>query len=294
MIELVAEFTTNHAGNLNLLLRMVEKAAKAGATAAKMQKKDVETYYSLAKLDAPFESPYGYTYRDYRTTFEFGHEDWARFDKHCRKVGIPWFSTIQDEASLDFVFQYLPNRYKIASSNARSLGFLKMVAEKVPVACGIVVSVGGSTLDEIGEVVEIFRNHRRLWLLHCVAEYPCPEDRLRLGNIVELGRCFGSDRVKIGYSGHELGWQASLAAVQLGAQMIERHFCLSRHSFVHHIECSLEPHEFARMGQDIRRKTKPLIAKEAYEKRFGMTDKEAKFLKEQTYSNECLGSGARM
>ena len=79
--KFVAEFTTNHMGNLNVLLRMAERAAEAGCDLIKMQKKDVESFYSQAKLDAPYESPYGHTYRDYRSIFEFGVEDFGRFDR---------------------------------------------------------------------------------------------------------------------------------------------------------------------------------------------------------------------
>src|SRR5688572_29339755 len=99
MVEFVAEFTTNHMGNLNALLRMVDHAAEAGADFIKMQKKDVETFYPKDKLDAPFKSPYGRTYRDYRTMLEFGEDDFDRFDVRCRDRAIPWFCTVQDQQS---------------------------------------------------------------------------------------------------------------------------------------------------------------------------------------------------
>lgn len=290
----VAEFTTNHMGNLNVLLRMVEKAAAAGCSLIKMQKKDVETFYSKEKLDSPFDSPYGKTYRDYRSVFEFGEEDFERFDAHCKKHGIGWFSTVQDIPSLHFMLRFGLSHFKIASSNARNQALLEECAKTIPHDREIVISVGGSTLDQVEHALSMFSSHERVWLLHCIAQYPCPPENLRLGNIAALRERFASDRVKIGYSGHEEGLPASLAAIAMGAEMVERHFCLSRHTFVHHIECSLEPEEYtelvelARDPAEIERAARSM-PKAAFASSFGMSPIERTFLVEQTYGKKHLG-----
>lgn len=295
MVETVAEFTTNHMGNLHVLLRMVDAAAKAGADWIKMQKKDVATFYSPEKLHAPFASPYGHTYEEYRQTFEFDKEDWQRFDARCNERGIPWFCTIQDTPSLDFMLPFWLTRYKIASSNARNLTFLRWLSLVLPKHCEIVLSIAGSTLAEISEALDVLRDFRRVYVLHCVAEYPCRLDRVRLGNISVLRDRFEDDRVRIGYSGHEDGVLPTLAAVDLGAEMVERHFCLSRHSFVHHIGCSLEPRHFKGMVQMIRGSRKErkrlcqYLPNKAYTVQFGMTEEEEAFLSHQTYGDEHLG-----
>lgn len=293
----VAEFTTNHMGNLNVLLRMAERAAQAGCGLIKMQKKDVESFYSREKLDMPYESPYGHTYRDYRTVFEFGPEDFARFDRRCRELGVGWFSTVQDLPSLEFMLSYDLPLYKVASSNARNRELLLEVAHRVPEDRGIVISVGGSTLDQVEETLALFPRHH-VHLLHCVAQYPCPPEALRLGNVVVLRRAFASERVSIGYSGHETGLAASYAAAELGAEMIERHFCLSRHSFVHHIECSLEPAEFAELTRTVRagaplRELYRELPPEAFRSEFGMTGIEREFLVKQTYGHAFVGPESR-
>lgn len=294
MVELVAEFTTNHMGHFGVLTRMVHAAQAAGASCIKMQCKDVESYYTPEKLDRKYLSPYGRTYRDYRSLFEFSDEEWMRFDDECSYLCIPWFCTVQDLPSLEYIRGFGDlSRYKIASSNARNVDFLQTVADVVPRWAEIVVSVGGCTLADVERVVEVFGGHERLWLLHCVAEYPCPDDHLRLGNIEVLRQRFGRDNIRIGYSGHEKGFDASLAAVALGAEMIERHFCLSRHGFVHHLECSLEPDEFGELADHIRhgrafdamRRMPP----GAFATDFGMTDTERRFLVEQTYGSDCMG-----
>ena len=291
---MVAEFTTNHLGNLNLLLAMVDAAAAAGCDFVKMQKKDVASFYTADKLDAPFRSPYGHTYREYREIFEFAHEDFLRLDARCRARGVPWFATAQDVASLEFLLEYDLPMLKVASCNARNFPFLKEVARLVPSSTPVVVSLAGSTLEEIDTVVGLFAD-RHLYLLHCVAEYPSRPERLRLGNLVELARRFASPDVTIGYSGHEVGVAASAAAMDLGAEMVERHFCLTRHSFAHHIECSLQPDEFARVvdaGRHPERRA-PLYAEldpRAFATEFGMSDVEQDFLVAQSYGRAHLGS----
>lgn len=301
MIECVAEMTINHLGNLNLLLRMVESAVKAGATSIKMQKKDVETFYSQEKLDRSYDSPYGKTYRDYRSTFEFDNgSDWCCFSVRCATRGIPWFVTLQDIPSLDFMLDHYRIyshclRFKIASSNARNWLFLEELSRRVSKEYEIVLSVAGSTLPEIEKALNFFSDHKRIYLLHCVAEYPCPVERLRLGNIAVLKREFGSDQVRIGYSGHEKGITGSIAAAALGAEMIERHFCLSRQSFVHHIECSLEPDEFKQMVGEVGNAVSGRleVPGEWQGSYFGMSHEESLFLEHQTYGTEKLGRESR-
>jgi N-acetylneuraminate synthase len=291
-MEFVAEFTTNHMGNLNVLLQMVDSAAWAGADLIKMQKKNVETFYGQEKLNSPYESPYGKTYRDYRSIFEFDHEDYQRFDARCQAENIAWFSTIQDEASYDFMTPYDLPIYKVASINARNHDFLRATAERISPDKRIVISVAGSDLPQIEQAIALFPKHR-INILHCVAQYPCPPDQLRLGNIPVLKRHFGDDRIKIGYSGHEMGIEPSLAAIAMGAEMVERHFALSRHSFVHHIECSLEPGEFQKMvaiAKSVGDLTSYIekLPRAALASNFGMSTTERDFLVDHQYGRKYL------
>lgn len=302
MVEIVAEFTTNHLGSSNLLHRMVDAARATGAHSIKMQKKQVDTYYEAAKLAQPFASPYGKTYRDYRTMFEFNErDDWFRLDSWCGEF-LPWFCTVQDIPSIRFIRSLgLITRYKIASSNARNWKFLEEASRLIDTDCEIVLSVAGSLIDEIETALEYFRNHRKIYLLHCVAEYPCPPQMCRLGNIPVLKEKFGCEDVVIGYSGHETGLAPSFAAIDLGAEMIERHFCISRHSFAHHIECSLEPNEFRQLvefsGPERRARRQSYcsaLPKETFEVCFGMSDKERDFLVDQKYGTKYLKDGSEM
>ena len=298
MVEFVAEFTTNHMGNLNVLLRMVEEASKSGASFIKMQKKDVHTFYSKEKLESTYPSPYGKTYEDYRSIFEFEEEDFQRFDNKCKECGIEWFATAQDLSSLEFLLRWDLPMYKIASSNSRNNSLLREMSYMIPKDKTVVLSVAGSSLEEIERSLNYFSKHN-IKLLHCVAEYPCKKENLRLGNIEELKYYFESSKIEIGYSGHEIGIIPTYAAVDMGATTVERHFCLSRDSFVHHIECSLEPLEFKEMVDTInsRNALKPLyeeyLLPKSFTVDFGMTEKEKSFLVKQTYGTDYLSNSSR-
>ncbi len=294
----VCEFTTNHMGNLNLLLEMVKSASQVGADYIKMQKKDVDSFYSKEKLETPYNSPYGKTYQEYRNIFEFSKRDFDLFDEECKKYGMKWFATAQDLPSLNFLLQYDLDMYKVASCNSNKLELLKEFALLIPKGKTVVVSCAGRTLEEVKTIVDTFPEHKMI-LNHCVAEYPCPKESLKLGNISVLKEMFESEKVKIGYSGHEEDLLSSYGAVSEGAKCLERHFCLSRHSFVHHIECSLEPDEYQEMTQTIKsnnipKNIKELLGEEAFLTDFGMSKKERAFLIENTYGSDYIGSNTKL
>ena len=297
MAEFICEFTTNHMGNLNVLLEMVRLASATGADYIKMQKKNIETFYSQSKLNSPYKSPYGKSYRDYRKIFEFGKRDFNLFNEECEKYDIKWFATAQDKSSLNFLLDYNLPMYKLASLNAKNIDILNYCKKEIPTDKTIVVSVAGLNLNEIEDLIKFFPKHKMI-INHCVAEYPCKYKNLRLGNIKILKEKFGSDRISIGYSGHEEGIQPSLAAIKMGAEFVERHFCLSRHSFVHHIECSLDFSEFKEMvdlsKNDFGDEILDQFDGEVFKSSFGMSDMEKSFLVDLTYGKDYLNEESQI
>lgn len=277
---IVAEFTTNHMGNLNVLLEMVKQAKLSGANVIKMQKKDVDSFYTEEKLNSPYPSPYGKTYRDYRRIFEFNHEDFVRFDECCRQHEIPWYATIQDVASVKFFENFKMPMVKIASCNTINEELIQAIKDTFDVP--IVISIGGTSLGRIDTLVDLFSD-RLLYLQQCTSTYPCPPQETYLANILALKDRYPQPNVRVGYSGHEIGWAPTLIAAHMGAEIIERHFCLSRDSFVHHIDCSLEPKEFFEMVLMIRHL--PSMTKTV---QFGMKKSEEKFLVNNTYGTDEL------
>lgn len=296
--KFICEFTTNHLGNLNLLLEMVKQAAMTGADYIKMQKKDVANFYSKEKLESSYLSPYGKTYYDYRKIFEFSKRDFDVFDEECKKHKIKWFSTAQDINSLEFLLNYDLPMYKVASCNAQNKQLLNTFRELIPKSKTVVVSVAGLELKEVESTIKAFPDHKMI-INHCVAEYPCKIENLRFGNIKALKECFEDERITIGYSGHEEGIIPTYAAIESGASCIERHFCMSRHSFAHHIECSLEPEEYREMVQTVRSGKIPkdinkIVGESAFQTTFGMTEMEKSFLKNATYGEDFIKEKAEL
>jgi sialic acid synthase SpsE len=275
---LVAEFTTNHFGHPRLLQQMLREASHAGADFVKLQRKNVEAFYLDGKLDSPYESPFGTTYREYRTALELSPDTFRQFDDWSRKHDTPWFATVQDIPSLYEMVGYDLPMYKISSCRSTKTEFLREVGTLVPHDKTIVISVAGQNLGSIEMIIDIFPNHP-LIINHCVAVYPCPLKMLRLGNIEVLKRKFESDRIKIGYSGHEVGLPATRAVIDMGVHYLERHFCITRNSFVHHLACALEPDEFAQ----IRTCQQETLPDEAFEVSFGASEQERQFLLDQEY-----------
>jgi len=285
----VAELCVNHLGSLNLAMRMIEVAAEIGCDFVKLHRKDVDGFYTPEKLSQPYDSPFGHTWGEYRRMFEFSEDDFKRIDAKCDEVGIGWFATAQDLASLEFLLQFDLPLIKVASCNARNDALIRAVAGSTDPDAPIVLSVGGSTIHEIRRALSWLEG-RYVYLLHCVSEYPCHDSRLRLGNIPILQSLFEDEKVKVGFSSHEVGTRATYAALDMGIAMLERHFALSRHSFVHGIECAIEPDEYERIMWRYRNASASGLQlyaaglpQEAFACDFGMSDLEHDFLVDQRY-----------
>jgi N-acetylneuraminate synthase len=298
MTIFVAELCVNHLGSLNLALKMIEEAARIGCDYVKLHRKDVDTFYTPEKLAQPYASPFGKTWGDYRRMFEFSADEFWRIDGHCQRHSIGWFATAQDRESLEFLLQFDLPLIKIASCNARNESLIRAVTELTHPDTAIVLSVGGSTLNEIGHALS-WLDGREVYLLHCVAEYPCEDNRLRLGNIPVLKNLFERDGTsRVGFSSHEIGVRATYAALGMDIAMLERHFALSRHSFAHGIECAIEPEEYAevirryRAGEDLKAYTYPEWATYPFTTGFGMSDLEWDFLIDQKYGVKYIPSEA--
>ena len=288
-MKFTAEFTTNHLGNYNLLIDMLHKAKEAGATFVKMQKKDVNSFYSEEKLKSPYKSPYGKTYGEYRKIFEFDKIQFDMFDAECKKINMPWFTTVQDELSIDFMKDYNIDIFKVASVNSHNKKFLHKFRDNFGVEKFDIMIDDGCHRYE--ETINFFKDYN-MYIQHCVAEYPCKNTNLRLGNIPILIKNFKTDKIKIGYSGHEEGILPSLAAIKLGAEVVERHFAISRDSFVHHIECSLTGEEFKDLVTKSKEKNLDSLIENlsvrAFDSHFGMTNMEESFLLNSQYGKDYI------
>ncbi|MGE3191677.1 MAG: N-acetylneuraminate synthase family protein, partial [Vicinamibacterales bacterium] len=175
----------------------------------------------------------------------FGPEAYARVDAHCKAKGIAWFVSCWDEASVDVMEPFDPPCYKIASASLTDDGLLRHHRQyKRP----IILSTGMSTLEQIDHAVEVLGTDD-LVLLHTTSTYPSAADELNLRTMETLRARYG---VPVGYSGHEVGLAPSVAAVAMGACMLERHITLDRSSWGSDQAASVEPSGFSRLIKDVR------------------------------------------
>jgi len=241
----VAEIGINHNGSLETAKQLIDAAVAAGCDAVKFQKRSIEVVYSAEELARPRESPFGVTNGDLKRGLEFGADQYAEIDRYCADKNILWFASCWDEASVDLIEQFKPPCYKIASASLTDDNLLR---HHRTTGRPLIMSTGMSTLAQIDHSVEV-SGQRDLVLLHTTSTYPSAITELNLRAIPRLRERYN---VPIGYSGHEVGLYTTLAAVVLGACMVERHITLDRAMWGSDQSASVEPQGFARLVKDIR------------------------------------------
>jgi N-acetylneuraminate synthase len=241
----VAEIGINHNGDIALAKQLIDMAEATGCNAVKFQKRTVDVVYTAEELAKPRESPFGPTNGDLKRGLEFGVNEYREIDRFCRELGIAWFASCWDEGAVDFIYQFEPPCYKIASASLTDDDLLRHHRSK---GRPVILSTGMSTLQEIDHAVEVL-GKEDLIILHATSTYPSSYDELNLKAICELSQRYG---VPVGYSGHETGIPTSAAAVALGACVVERHVTMERSMWGSDQAASLGPSGIARLVRDIR------------------------------------------
>lgn len=217
----VAEIGINHNGSVETAKRLIEVAKSAGCDAVKFQKRTIDVVYSPEDLARPRQSPFGTTNGDLKRALEFGYAEYAEIHRYCQSIGILWFASCWDKDSVDFIEQFTPPCYKIASPCLTDDDLLR---HHQRTGRPVVLSTGMSTIEQIDHAVEVL-GRENLILLHCTSTYPANLEELNLRVIPTLLSRYD---VPVGYSGHEVLVYTTLAAVVLGACLVERHVTLSR------------------------------------------------------------------
>lgn len=241
----VAEIGINHNGDLELAKKLIDAAALAGCEAVKFQKRTIDVVYSAEELAKPRENPFGPTNGDLKRGLELGREQFEEIDRYCRAKNVMWFASCWDEASVDFIETFAPPCYKIASASLTDDALLRHHRRY---GRPMIMSTGMSTLDQIDHAVEIL-GADNLVLMHTNSTYPSKLEELDLRVMGTLAERYG---VPAGYSGHEVGLAPSVAAVAIGACVIERHITLDRAMWGSDQSASVEPGGFSRLVKDIR------------------------------------------
>lgn len=241
----IAEIGINHNGDLDIAKKLISLAHAAGCDAVKFQKRTVDVVYTAAELATPRENPFGTTNGELKRGLEFDKKAYDAIDAYCKEVKMPWFASCWDEGSVDFIDQYNPPCYKIASASLTDDALLKHTRSK---GKPIIMSTGMSSMAQVEHAVEVL-GKKDLVLLHTCSTYPSKYTELNLRVMKTLADKFG---VPVGYSGHESGLAPTVAAVALGACAIERHITIDRAMWGSDQAASLGPSGLTQLVRDIR------------------------------------------
>lgn len=241
----IAELGINHNGSPERLLEMVRTAASVGADAVKLQVGDPRRYVNPSEWDRPRDTPWGVLpYIEYRERLELPDDVLRAARAEAEAQGVDFGVSPLDVGSVERVARLDPHWLKVASPMVTNEALLTAIRGTGRHA---ILSTGMSSWDEVDRAVDLLDP---LAVLHCVSVYPCPETLLNLRVIPAMAARY-PDRM-VGYSGHEVGIATTVAAVALGAQVVERHFTLSRSLWGSDQAASVEPEGFRRLVRDIR------------------------------------------
>jgi sialic acid synthase SpsE len=252
-VLIVAELTNNHLGDADRLVEMVEKAKESGADLIKVQKRDVESFYTKEQLRSYYWSPFGETLGEYRRGVELTDKLLGLLDETCRRCGIEWFCSALDMPSFRSLQRFNPRLLKVPSTISNHRAFHRDLAAQYHGA--LVVSTGATGPEYADYILETFSQNETIYLLHCISAYPTPRDACNVAVI----RSYDSIRAQFpkiipGYSSHDLGSLGSMLAVASGARMIEKHVKLHDVEWIHFdkVAIDLATDDFARFVSDVR------------------------------------------
>lgn len=249
---IIAEMSANHMQNYDRALEIIKKAKECGADAIKLQTYtpntitlDCDNEYFQIKQGTIWD---GTTlYKLYQTAYT--PWEWQpKLKQYAEKLGLVFFSSPFDYTSVDFLESINVPAYKIASFELTDIPFIEYVASK---GKPILMSTGIAKKEEILEAIETCKKvgNNDITILKCTSAYPSPYEEINLKTMVDMKREFN---IEVGLSDHTMGSAVSVAAVALGAKVIEKHFTLSRADGGPDGEFSMEPDEFKEMVENIR------------------------------------------
>ncbi|WP_339898189.1 N-acetylneuraminate synthase family protein [Paraglaciecola polaris] len=244
----IAEIGNNHNGDIALAKNLIDLAKEAGADCVKFQMRDMATLYGEDSDAANYKEDLGSQYiLDLLSRFQLKNEEFIELFEYCKQQDITFLCTPFDEVSADKLVAMGVVGFKIASADLTNHALLKHVARKnLP----MLVSTGMASDQEIKDAVYLLRSEAAQFiLLHCNSTYPAPFKDIQLPYLKQLSKLNAG---LIGYSGHERGISVAIAAVALGAKVLEKHFTIDRNMEGNDHKVSLLPDEFKQMVKAVR------------------------------------------
>lgn len=256
-VFIIAEAGVNHNGNIELAKKLIDVAKEAKVDAVKFQTFKTEKIVSRSAEMAEYqkenlktqESQYEMIKR-----LELSYDSFKELKQYCEDKNILFLSTPDDEDSLDFLVELQVEQIKIGSTEVTNLNYLRKIAKKnLP----IILSTGMSTLGEVEAALTTIyeEGNKNITLLHATTDYPTAYDDVNLRAMSTLKNAFN---IPVGYSDHTLGYEAAIAAVTMGAVVIEKHFTLDKNMEGPDHKASLNPEELKEFVVKIRNTEKLL------------------------------------
>ena len=256
-VFIIAEAGVNHNGRLDLALQLCDAAKNAGVDCVKFQTWKTELIISKDTEMADYQKNNlgnSDTQYDMLKKLELSYDNFRIIKEHCDKIGILFLSTADETESLDFICELGMPFIKLGSGEITNIPYLRYCAQKnMP----IIISTGMCHLSDviIAYNTLIGAGAKDITVLHCTTNYPCPMDEVNLNAMSTIKQAL---KCKVGYSDHTMGIEVPIAAVALGAEIIEKHFTLNRNMEGPDHPASLEPDELAEMVKQIRNIEKAL------------------------------------
>lgn len=250
-VFIIAEAGVNHNGSLELAKKLVDAAKEAGADCVKFQTYITKNIVSKNAVKAEYQKQQTKaeeSQHDMLKRLELSFDDFIELNTYCKRKDIEFMSTAFDFDSIDFLKRLEMRNWKIPSGDITNLPYLLKIAKlKAPV----ILSTGMSTMEDIASAIKTLKDNGSgdLTVLHCTTEYPTPYNEVNLMAMNTIKEKFG---VRVGYSDHTKGIEVPIAAVALGATIIEKHFTLSKDMEGPDHKASLEPNELKAMIDSIR------------------------------------------
>ena len=245
---IIAEIGINHNGSLETAKKLIDVATVAGCDAVKFQKRNPDVCVPEHQKSVMRETPWGtMTYLDYKYKVEFEKKEYDEIDQYCKDRGIDWSASPWDLDSLKFLEQYDLSFIKMPSAMMTNEELMRAAART---GKRIIFSAGMSTLQETDDAVKWMREESADFaLLHCNSAYPAPLQDLNLSCIKTLKDRYNCE---VGYSGHEFRLGTTVAAIYLGATILERHITLDRSMWGSDHLSSVEPQGLIKLVSGVR------------------------------------------
>jgi N,N'-diacetyllegionaminate synthase len=253
-IIVIAEAGVNHNGIIRLAKSLIDVAVEAGADFIKFQTFKTELNVSRAAVKADYQKKNTGDEKESQfemvKKLELSFENFKQLKSFCDNKGIGFLSTGFDYSSIDFLDELGLSFFKIPSGEIINKPYLKHIASKKK---PVIISTGMANMGEIEEAIQVFLDNgltrEQITVLHCTTEYPSPMNEVNLKAMLAIKEAF---KVEVGYSDHTPGIEIPIAAVAMGAKVIEKHFTLDRNMEGPDHKASLEPHELKAMVMAIR------------------------------------------